>query len=208
MSFLTETLRQKVRQRAGSRCEYCLSHQDYIMGRLQIDHIQPLTKGGANTEDNLCLAWELCNQYKWTQTEAIDPESELLVSLFNPRLQRWQEHFTWSSELQEDDFFRPETINLVWRHFPDSVLKPLQGSSLFFTGLSKANNNPVLYYHLNNRQDLTNYFKINDTAQRVHSFYQHQDILPNMWVGTTQKELEKTRIENIRLYYYKSFKME
>ncbi|TRU92195.1 MAG: LynF/TruF/PatF family peptide O-prenyltransferase [Microcystis wesenbergii Mw_QC_S_20081001_S30D] len=112
------------------------------------------------------------------------------------------------AELQEDDFFRPETINLVWRHFPDSVLKPLQGSNMFFTGLSKANNNPVLYYHLNNRQDLTNYFKINDTAQRVHSFYQHQDILPNMWVGTTQKELEKTRIENIRLYYYKSFKME
>ena len=66
----------------------------------------------------------------------------------------------------------------------------------------------MLYYHLNNRQDLTNYFKINDTAQRVHSFYQHQDILPNMCVGTTQKELEKTRIENIRLYYYKFFKME
>jgi len=112
------------------------------------------------------------------------------------------------AELQEDDFFRPETINLVWRHFPDSVLNPLQGSSLFFTGLSKANNNAVLYYHLKDRQGLTNYFKINDTAQRVHSFYQHQDILPNMWVGTTQKELEKTRIENIRLYYYKFFKME
>ena len=86
------------------------------------------------------------------------------------------------AELQEDDFFRPETINLVWRHFPDSVLKPLQGSNMIFTGLSKANNNPVLYYHLNNRQDLTNYFEINDTAQRVHSFYQHQDILP-IYVG-------------------------
>lgn len=98
MSFLTETLRQKVRQRAGNRCEYCLSHQDYIMGRLQIDHIQPLAKGGANTEDNLCLACELCNQYKWTQTEAIDPKSEALVSLFNPRLQKWQEHFTWTQE--------------------------------------------------------------------------------------------------------------
>ena len=98
MSFLTEALRQRIRQRAGSRCEYCLSHQDYIMGRLQIDHIQPLAKGGANTEDNLCLACELCNQYKWTQIEAIDPESEELVSLFNPRNQKWQEHFTWSPE--------------------------------------------------------------------------------------------------------------
>jgi Family of unknown function (DUF5838) len=112
------------------------------------------------------------------------------------------------AEVQEDDFFKPEINNLVWQHFPKTALEPLKASNLFFTGLSKANNNPVLYYHLKNRQDLTNYFKLNDTAQRVHSFYQNQDILPQMWVGTAQKELEKTRIENIRLYYYKSFKME
>ena len=66
----------------------------------------------------------------------------------------------------------------------------------------------MLYYYLKNRQHLTNYFKINDTAQRVHSFYQHQDIEPTIVMGVTQEELEKTRIENIRLYYYKSFKME
>jgi len=112
------------------------------------------------------------------------------------------------AEVQEKDFFRPEINNLVWQHFPKTALEPLKASNLFFTGLSKANNNPVLYYHLKNKQDLVNYFKLNDTAQRVHSFYQHQDILPYMWVGTAQKELEKTRIENIRLYYYKSFKME
>ncbi|MFN7217255.1 DUF5838 family protein [Microcystis sp.] len=112
------------------------------------------------------------------------------------------------AEIREDDFFKPETINQVWQHFPKSALKPLQASSLFFTGLSKANNNPVLYYSLKNRQNLINYFKLNDTAQRVHSFYQHQDILPNMWVGTAQQELEKTRIENVRLYYYKYFGME
>lgn len=112
------------------------------------------------------------------------------------------------AEVQEDDFFKPETINLVWQHFPKSVLKPLQASNIFFTGLSKANHNPVLYYSLKNRQDLSNYFKLNDTAQQVHSFYQHQDILPNMWVGTAQKELEKTRIENIRLYYHKYFQKE
>ncbi len=98
MSSLSETLRQKVRQRAENRCEYCLSHQDYIMGRLQIDHIQPLAKGGMDTEDNLCLACELCNQYKWVQTESLDPQSGETVSLFNPRQQQWKEHFTWSTD--------------------------------------------------------------------------------------------------------------
>jgi HNH endonuclease len=101
MSSPSEIIRQKVRQRAENRCEYCLSHQDYIMGRLQIDHIQPLAKGGVDTEDNLCLACELCNQYKWTQTEGLDSQSGKTVSLFNPRQQQWKAHFTWSTEATE-----------------------------------------------------------------------------------------------------------
>ena len=92
---LSETLRQQVRDRAGNRCEYCLSHQDYIMGRLQIDHIQPIVKGGTDDINNLCLACELCNQSKWEQTEGIDPETQSTVSLFHPRSQIWKEHFEW-----------------------------------------------------------------------------------------------------------------
>ncbi|MEH2269617.1 MAG: HNH endonuclease [Nostoc sp.] len=98
MNFLSKIIRQRVRQRAENRCEYCLSYQEYIMGRLQIDHIQPLAKGGIDTEDNLCLACELCNQYKWTQTESLDSESGKTVSLFNPRQQQWKEHFYWSTD--------------------------------------------------------------------------------------------------------------
>lgn len=101
MTTISETIRQKVRQRAGNRCEYCLSHQDYVMGRLQIDHVKPIVQGGADTEDNLCLACELCNQYKWAKTVGIDPQSEKTVSLFNPRQQMWQEHFAWSVDGSE-----------------------------------------------------------------------------------------------------------
>ena len=67
MSDIPEATRQRVRERAGQRCEYCLSHQDYVMGRLQIDHVQPIAKGGLDTEDNLCLACELCRMYPITR---------------------------------------------------------------------------------------------------------------------------------------------
>lgn len=68
------------------------------MGRLQIDHIQPVAKGGADSEDNLCLACELCNQYKWTQTKGRDPKTGKMLPLFNPHQQRWAEHFSWSAD--------------------------------------------------------------------------------------------------------------
>jgi len=87
--------RQDVRMRAKHRCEYCLSHQEYVFGRLQIDHIIPLARGGSDEAYNLCLACEFCNQYKWTKIDEIDPHSKQRVSLFNPRQQNWVEHFRW-----------------------------------------------------------------------------------------------------------------
>jgi hypothetical protein len=98
MSSFSEATKQRIRQRAGNRCEYCQSHQDYLMSWLQIDHFRPVSKGGNSKDENLCLACELCNQHKWNQTEAIDPINQDVVALFNPRLQVWQDHFVWSED--------------------------------------------------------------------------------------------------------------
>ena len=97
MAKISPELRVLVRRRAGNRCEYCLSPQALIMGRLQIDHVIPVARGGLNTEENLCQACELCNQNKWTQVEASDPDTGVVVPIFNPRKQVWHEHFAWSS---------------------------------------------------------------------------------------------------------------
>jgi hypothetical protein len=98
MSSFSEAVKQRVWDRAGNRCEYCQSHQDYTMSRLQLDHVWPGSKGGGNEDGNLCLACELCNQHKWNQTEAIDPVTKVSVRLFNPRQQVWHEHFAWSED--------------------------------------------------------------------------------------------------------------
>lgn len=87
-----------VRQRAGGRCEYCLTSEELSGIRCQIDHITPRSREGATTVDNLCLACLACNGHKHARTHAIDPESGAEVPLFNPRQQQWSEHFAWNAE--------------------------------------------------------------------------------------------------------------
>jgi len=62
------------------------------------DHIQPRSKGGETTFENLCLACRSCNEFKADSTEAIDPLTGETTPLFNPRTQRWSDNLTWSSD--------------------------------------------------------------------------------------------------------------
>lgn len=63
---------------------------------MHIEHIIPLARGGASDEANLWLACAWCNSYKGDKTHAVDSETGELAPLFNPRTQRWPEHFSWS----------------------------------------------------------------------------------------------------------------
>jgi hypothetical protein len=65
---------------------------------MHIDHIIPLAADGMSDETNLWLSCPLCNGYKGAKTDAIDPESGVIVPLFNPRTQSWAEHFQWSED--------------------------------------------------------------------------------------------------------------
>ncbi|MBD2301201.1 DUF5838 family protein [Nostoc sp. FACHB-190] len=108
------------------------------------------------------------------------------------------------AELTEDQFQQPDTQAFLKQIFPPLVLQRLKAADDFLIGLSKANIQPVLYYKLKYQKELLNYFAINDTAHKVHTFYQHQEVYC-MWIGVTQKELEKNKIENVRLYYTQTF---
>ena len=96
--YISDELRGRVRARAGDRCGYCLSPQHLVYGSLEIEHIIPRARGGSSDEDNLYLACRLCNNFKGTQTEAGDPLTGTVVSLFNPRHQSWFDHFAWSED--------------------------------------------------------------------------------------------------------------
>lgn len=98
MSEIRRQLRTFVRERANYCCEYCQS-SEWLSGQIcHIDHVMPRSKGGATDEQNLCLACASCNGFKLDFVEAIDPESNEMVSLYNPRQQAWPEHFAWSTD--------------------------------------------------------------------------------------------------------------
>lgn len=95
---IAEAVRNVVRQRARMRCEYCQTSEALSGIRCQTDHILPRSRGGATTEDNLCLACAACNGHKHARTHAIDPVSATPALLFHPRQQQWDEHFSWSAD--------------------------------------------------------------------------------------------------------------
>ena len=88
----------RVRAAARDRCGYRLSPQRLVMARLEIEHIVPRSKGGSNDESNLWLSCPLCNRFKSDQTQWRDSLTQQLAPLFNPRTQRWSEHFQWAAD--------------------------------------------------------------------------------------------------------------
>ena len=63
---------------------------------LDIDHLIPEALGGETIRENLWLACSRCNDFKGGRTKSLDPFTRESTPLFNPRTQRWTEHFSWS----------------------------------------------------------------------------------------------------------------
>ncbi|HET6387141.1 MAG TPA: HNH endonuclease [Armatimonadota bacterium] len=93
--FIPAALRQRVHQDAGERCGYCRAPQHLVLAPLEIEHIAPAAAGGTNRESNLWLSCRLCNSYKGAQVTGRDPVTGIDVALYNPRYQRWHDHFAW-----------------------------------------------------------------------------------------------------------------
>lgn len=87
-------LRQRVRQRAHERCEYCGAEQrNEAWSLFHVEHILPLKHGGLDTLENLALACQHCNLHKGPNLSGIDPACGVMVRLFHPRTDDWSTHF-------------------------------------------------------------------------------------------------------------------
>ena len=123
-SYVPATLRDKIFKRAGGRCEYCLYPQEMSFLAFEVEHIISEKHGGTTTEDNLALACPYCNRYKGTDLGSIDPETGQLTPFFNPRTQRWSDHFRLDGARIEP--LTPEgrvTVTILQLNHPDRILE-------------------------------------------------------------------------------------
>lgn len=94
-------LRGLVAERAGYRCEYCLAPERLSNSLFEVEHIVPRYLSGADDKTNLALACRACNGSKLTAIAATDPRTGIVVRLFNPRTDRWGDHFTVEADSGE-----------------------------------------------------------------------------------------------------------
>jgi hypothetical protein len=66
--YIPDELRARILEADGNRCAYCQTSEVNSGIPLSIDHIQPQSEGGET------------------------------VALFNPRTQRWKDHFEWGAD--------------------------------------------------------------------------------------------------------------
>jgi HNH endonuclease len=93
---ITDAMRQQVKLRCDFLCEYCHSSEEASAAPFEMDHVLPRSLGGTDRLENLALACQRCNGYRYNFTTGVDPETGATVPLFNPRLQNWADHFVWT----------------------------------------------------------------------------------------------------------------
>jgi hypothetical protein len=92
-SYISAELRRLVLARANRLCEYCLLHEDDTFFGCEVDHVISVKHGGPTAADNLAYACVFCNLHKGSDLGSISWPGGALVRFFNPRVDRWAEHF-------------------------------------------------------------------------------------------------------------------
>ncbi|WP_071191053.1 HNH endonuclease signature motif containing protein [Trichormus sp. NMC-1] len=95
---VTSQQKKAVAERAKGCCEYCRSQARFAIQPFSIEHIIPKSQGGKTSLDNLAFSCQGCNNHKYNKTEGIDPVGGNIVSLYHPRQQKWNEHFSWNED--------------------------------------------------------------------------------------------------------------
>ena len=115
-------LERLVRDRAGSRCEYCRLPQIGSRAPFEIDHITPRKHHGRTVAGNLALSCVYCNAFKGPNLSGLDPATGKLTRLYHPRRHKWAYHFRFQgSTLIGRTPIGRTTIDVLQMNHPEIV---------------------------------------------------------------------------------------
>ena len=116
-------LRLSVAERAARKCEYCRIHESDVAFSHEVDHIVSRQHGGETVVENLAYACMICNRFKGTNIASVDAMGRI-VPLFNPRVDRWAEHFRLADAVIQPLTPRGEvTVTLLRMNMAERVIE-------------------------------------------------------------------------------------
>lgn len=120
---LSDELRRRVAERAYHVCEYCLVHEDDLLHACEVDHVISVKHGGQTVFENLANACFHCNRHKGSDVGSIARSSGNFVRFFNPRADRWSDHFSiHSGRIESSSEIGEATLRILEFNHPDRVL--------------------------------------------------------------------------------------
>jgi hypothetical protein len=121
---ISPEIRQIVVRRANNVCEYCLIAEEDAFFRHQVEHIISRKHGGLSELENLALACVFCNRYKGSDIASLIPETSELVRFYNPRADRWREHFRLNGVMIEPlTEIGEATVRILQINHDDQILE-------------------------------------------------------------------------------------
>ena len=96
--YISVAVQREVMRLSEGYCEYCLHPEAYATDFYHFDNILPLFEGGSNEVANIARSCGRCNILKNQKTVAFDPLTGQISELYNPRKDKWTNHFHWSDD--------------------------------------------------------------------------------------------------------------
>lgn len=120
---ISDELRRRVAERAYHVCEYCLVHEDDLLHACEVDHVISIKHGGPTGFENLANACLHCNRHKGSDVGSVVPATDDFVRFYNPRSDRWSDHFYFASgRIEALNAMGEATARILDFNHPERVL--------------------------------------------------------------------------------------
>lgn len=126
IGYVSAELRRLVASRAAGLCEYCLVHEEDTFFAGEVDHVISRKHGGETQADNLAFACLFCNRNKGSDIASLIPGTAEVVRLYNPRQDRWSDHFRLDADgitIQPISAIGEATVRLLGLNQEDRLLE-------------------------------------------------------------------------------------